>query len=72
MVKSMMMAVLTTQSKVFWGADLCGDNFIETFTLAHPFSHLYGCYKPISFCMKVLGAAKDLAVFSLQFLIDNS
>ena len=25
----MMMAVLTTQSKVFWGADLRGDNFIK-------------------------------------------
>ena len=49
MVKSMMMAVLTTQSKVFWGADLRGDNFIEVFTLAYPFSHLYNCYKPISF-----------------------
>ena len=49
MVKSMMMAILTTQSKVFWGTDLRGDNFIEVFTLAYPFSHLYNCYKPISF-----------------------
>ena len=50
MVKSMMMAVLPTQSKIFWGADLCGDNFIEVFTLAYPFSRLYNCYlKPISF-----------------------
>ena len=32
MVKSMMMAVLPTQSKVFWGADLRGDNSIEVFT----------------------------------------
>ena len=49
MVKSMMMAVLTTQSKVLWGADLCGDNFNEVFTLTHPFPRLYSCYKPISF-----------------------
>ena len=33
MVMSMMIAVLTTQSKVFWGANLRGDNFIEVFTL---------------------------------------
>ena len=49
MVKSMMMAVLTTQSKVYWGVDLCGDDFIEVFTLAYAFSHLDNCYKPISF-----------------------
>ena len=42
------MTVLTTQSKVLWGADLRGDNFNEAFTLAHPFPRLYGCYKPIS------------------------
>ena len=44
MVKSMMMA---TQSKVFWGADLRGDNFIEV--LIHFFISIANCYKPISF-----------------------
>ena len=29
--------MMATQSKVFWGADLRGDNFIEVFTLAYPF-----------------------------------